>query len=216
MRLKRSLLWLALPIILGLSLALNTNLAFAERPTNPLLALYSRTKAVNYANYWAKGRNPNYKSFGVDSDGENCNDCTNYVSQVLRAGGMPQVRGSNDVFHWYHYKSNLGIWRVSKSWSATDWFNTFASQFQGSKFEYYQNGPSTLDAGDFFLMDLPTNPFVGPDHARIIVGWGKVLEGDEIGQWRLLANQHCVDRKKVRWDYNFNGTVLIWAWHVVY
>jgi hypothetical protein len=173
---------------------------------------YNRSAAVTYADTWAKARNSNYPNYGT---GNGCTDCTNYVSQVLNQGGLPQIPGSNDALHWYIYKNILGQWRGSKSWAATDWFNTHASQFQGTRYQYYSSVTS-LSAGDFFLMDLPTNPFQGPDHARVIVGWGTVLEGDEVGLYRLLANQHCVDRKRVKWDYSLPTGTLIWPWHVVY
>jgi Putative amidase domain len=175
--------------------------------------VYNRSTAVSYADTWAKSRNSNYPNYGT---GDGCNDCTNYVSQVLHNGGVPQISGSDDAFHWYTYKDFWGTWKGSKSWAATDWFNTHASQFQSTRYQYYSSGPSTLSSGDFFLMDLPTNPFQGPDHARVIVGWGTVLEGDQIGQYKLLANQHCVDRKRVRWDYNLPAGTLLWAWHVIY
>jgi len=176
-------------------------------------ASYNRTTAVNYADTWAKARNSNYPNYGTDT---NCTDCTNYVSQVLNQGGVPQIPGSDDERHWYTWRNIFGAWFGSKSWAATDWLNRHASQFQSTRYQYYSGGPSTLSGGDFFLMDLPTNPFQGPDHARVIVGWGNVQEGDQIGQYRLLANQHCVDRKRTRWDYNLPAGTAIWAWHVIY
>ena len=43
---------------------------------------YSPDKAIAYADKWATSRNPKYKSYpGVD--------CANFVSQCIRAGGMP-------------------------------------------------------------------------------------------------------------------------------
>ncbi|WKZ36959.1 MAG: amidase domain-containing protein [Anaerolineales bacterium] len=177
---------------------------------------YNRPAAVAYADLWAHDRNEDYPNYGIDSDGEQCNDCTNYISQILEAGGIPQIPGDNDEFHWYTYQNIWGTWFGSKSWAATDWFNMHVSQFQTTRYEYYPDGPSGLSAGDFFLMDLPTNPFQGPDHSRIIVGYGEVLEGDNLGEIMLLASQHCVDRKRVRWDYNLPQNVLLWAWHVVY
>lgn len=40
--------------------------------------------AIDYAHTWALGRNPAYRDFGD-------NDCTNFVSQCVFAGGMPMV-----------------------------------------------------------------------------------------------------------------------------
>lgn len=46
--------------------------------------MYDRNKAVAYAHKYAYSRNPNYYNF--DNIG---GDCTNFVSQVLAAGGEP-------------------------------------------------------------------------------------------------------------------------------
>lgn len=117
--------------------------------------VYNRSTAVTYADAWAKNRNTNYPNYGT---GTGCNDCTNYISQVLHQGGVPQISGSDDALHWFTYKDFWGTWKGSKSWAATDWLNTHASQFQSTRYQYISGGPSTLSAGDFFLMDLPTNP----------------------------------------------------------
>jgi hypothetical protein len=172
---------------------------------------YSRSDAVAHADTYAHSRSPDYPNYGT---GSGCTDCTNYVSQVLHKGGLPEIEGSDDIWHWYYYWHWWYGWRGSKTWAATDWLNTHASQYQGSRFEYKH--PSNLGAGDFFLMDLATNPFEGPDHARVIVGWGSVEEGDCIGCWRLLANQHCTDRKRVRWNYAIPGNTPVWGWRVVW
>jgi hypothetical protein len=173
--------------------------------------VYNRTNAVAYADTWAKARNSAYPNYGTGSD---CVDCTNYISQVLNQGGLPQVPGANDVFHWYTYTDIFGAKFGSKSWAATDQFNVYATQFP-AKFQQH-NTIATLSAGDVFVMDLASNDFVGPDHARVIVGTGVIQEGDLIGQTALLANQHCTDRKRVRWNYNLPAGTSVWGWHVIY
>ncbi|HUI87288.1 MAG TPA: amidase domain-containing protein [Anaerolineales bacterium] len=50
---------------------------------------YDRKAAKDYAEHWAGGVNPDYGSFGNA-------DCTNFVSQVLRAGGL-----TDDYPDWY-------------------------------------------------------------------------------------------------------------------
>lgn len=184
-------------------------------PTSANSYTYDRVAAVAYADLWAHDRNPNYPNYGVDADGNDCDDCTNFLSQVLEAGGLSQIPGDDDAFHWFTYQNIWGTWLGSRSWAATDWFNRHAAQYQATRYEYYPDGPSSLSEGDFFLMDLPTNPLEAPDHARIIMGVGVVLEGDYIGEWKLLASQHCIDRHRVVWDYKLPENVLLWAWHVI-
>ena len=49
---------------------------------------YDRRAAVHYAMKWFAGKNPNFKYFGVG-------DCTNFVSQALKYGGMRFLRTKN-------------------------------------------------------------------------------------------------------------------------
>lgn len=90
-------------------------------------ARYNRSKAIAYANKWArsggKKRNSAYPSFKKG-------DCTNFVSQVARAGGM-KMRGGGTcgdektTSEWYVGKTyipcsvSLPRWKWSTSWSTT-------------------------------------------------------------------------------------------------
>lgn len=175
-------------------------------------SVYNRTVAVNYADTWAHGRNPGFPNYGT-YDG--CLDCTNYVSQVLLAGGIPEIENQsfNDKYFWYSDYS----W-ASNTWAATDWFkqhldgNTSRYQFAG------QTGADieTLGMGDFFIMDAASIPIIGPDHASVIVGWGTVEEGTDKGQRRQLRNAHCNDRRRVKWDYGISSNDQLWAYRVKY
>ena len=193
-----------------------------------IMKSYDRIGAVNYADMWAHDRNSNYPNFGT---GCGCNDCTNYVSQSLHNGGIPLRTGNwdeNSVFEWW-YKKTLWWYDNSKTWSATDWFNTYLFQYP-DEFEF-RSWPTELEAGDFFLMDLrgaePEDPPDGiPDHARFVVGygWSSVNQQDYTDgcganliipptTYGLLVNQHCVDRKHVAWDYMIEG-IGLWPFHV--
>ncbi|MFI2478283.1 amidase domain-containing protein [Nocardia xishanensis] len=74
----------------------------------------SRAAAVEYANRWALGRNPAYEDLGES-------DCTNFVSQCLRAGGFqdegdggaPQIH-RDDNGRWYYDDDTL---KVDKSYT---------------------------------------------------------------------------------------------------
>lgn len=91
---------------------------FSASPTRA--GSYNRTDAANYADNWAHGRNSSYKNYG--SGCSNCNDCTNYVSQALYAGGYPMRTGNwntDSYFEWW-FRTVLLIKQNSKTWSATD------------------------------------------------------------------------------------------------
>lgn len=56
---------------------------------------YNARNAVNYAHRWARGFNPAYRCFDPRVAGEgpaNGGDCTNFVSQCLKAGGMRETK----------------------------------------------------------------------------------------------------------------------------
>ena len=62
--------------------------------------MYDREAAVRYANKWWNDYNPAYPKFDVD--------CTNYVSQCLRAGGAPM---------WGYPNREKGWWIQGGTWS---------------------------------------------------------------------------------------------------
>ncbi len=67
---------------------------------------YNRTLAFRYAQRWWNDHNPDYMNMGVD--------CTNYVSQVLHAGGFPMIKTSSRDSGWWYQRSPAN-W--SYSWS---------------------------------------------------------------------------------------------------
>lgn len=73
-----------------------------------VIFLYDRESALRYAHRWAYERNPEYYDF----DGLG-GDCTNFVSQVLAAGGAEQNYSQNG---WYFNSIN----DRSPSWSGVN------------------------------------------------------------------------------------------------
>ncbi|MBU2713424.1 amidase domain-containing protein [Zooshikella harenae] len=100
--------------------------------SNTTLVNYDRNAAIDYAYAWWDKRNPNYPDFGD-------NDCTNFISQAMIAGGFSQV-GSGDgcrdeatrtEFYvnantppWWCMGSNRH-WEWSTSWSVVDTFRAY-------------------------------------------------------------------------------------------
>jgi hypothetical protein len=165
-------------------------------------------------------------------------DCTNFASQVLRKGGYPLRTGNwnaNSIYEWwYQWVSGYGYIN-SKTWSATDWFNTYTAQYPA---EFQPTcWPSCLQAGDLILLDLTTNSNPGngipdglPDHARIVVSTSGPISQDPAdytdgcgGSYTVpsprtttLINQHCTDRKRVAWDYRLPANTRGWGIHVTW
>lgn len=96
------------------ALALAASLASA----GPALA-YNGTSAAAYADQWWNGSNPAYPSFS--------DDCTDFVSQALRAGGDAyvgqQYANTNDDTKWYVAEQVFAggsiRWYWSNSWSVS-------------------------------------------------------------------------------------------------
>lgn len=75
---------------------------------------YDRDKAVSYARKWALSYNPMYKNY--DNYG---GDCTNYISQCLKAGNIPFDNfGTNVIQKWYWYSDELR----TPTWTAAEPF----------------------------------------------------------------------------------------------
>lgn len=70
---------------------------------SPMLpSYYNRNAAVNYARRWALNPNPRYPYYTQNGD------CTNFVSQALRAGGLRDIHhGRRDwAQYWFFNNKN--------------------------------------------------------------------------------------------------------------
>jgi hypothetical protein len=69
---------------------------------------YSRLEAVRYAERWWNDYNPNYKKFQ--------DNCTNFISQCLHAGGAPMTGHPNRNKGWWYRNNNWSLsWSVAHS-----------------------------------------------------------------------------------------------------
>ena len=200
--------------------------------TPPNSYTYNRTSAVTYADNWAHLRNTNYPL--ANETDCNCNDCTNYISQVLHNGGYPLRTGDydeNSYYEWWFRDPAQYFVNYSTTWSATNWLNVYLTQYP-NEFDTVSS-VSTLEGGDFILLDLRNNdtnapiPDGKPDHGRIVVGYGNTSTNqsdytDGCGNnlsipsstYVLLANQHCTDRWHVAWNYNIQD-IPRWYIHII-
>ena len=94
----------------------------------------NRIAAVVYSERWAEGYNPEYESLGGGDL-----DCTNFASQVMRAGGFGAVgndiddwrRGDSD--DWYYQNDGLTFPgnTSSKTWTLAKENHNFVTQHSG-------------------------------------------------------------------------------------
>lgn len=179
---------------------------------------YDPTAAKNYADTWALSFNtPTYPQLG--------NDCTNFVSQALRAGGYPVQSGDKNSYHsWYENTNNYPIigytYDYSLSWSGAENLlnQLYVYNPGGSPTAYWSPGTNGSRAtslgsvGDVIFYDWGLGE--GISHASIQVAYGT----DALGWTGDLVDEHTSNRKHVFWslrDYNGNyATTWVTVEHV--
>ncbi len=102
---------------------------------------YDRFEAVRYAERWWNDYNPVYKRF--------TNNCTNFISQCLRAGGAPMTGFPDRGKGWWYQGNN---W--SYSWAVAHAFRWYLSGAKtGLRGEERQRA-SDLEVGDVICYDF--------------------------------------------------------------
>lgn len=139
---------------------------------------YNRREAVLYAERWWNNYNPDYKIFR--------NDCTNYISQCLHAGGAPMWGApKRDTGWWYNNKD----W--SYSWSLSHSMRWYLSGSSMGLIGVEVESPEKLLPGDVICYD-----FEGDnrwDHTTIVVA------KDERDM--PLVNAHTNSSRHRYWSY---------------
>lgn len=111
--------------------------AFADSNSN-----YNRDSAVSYAHRWASSPNPNYSNYISEDAG---GDCTNFVSQCVKAGGISNFRDwSPDSGPWILANQFRDRWK-SKCYDYTVytvggargfWLDVYNSLWPGDVVQY--------------------------------------------------------------------------------
>jgi Putative amidase domain len=151
---------------------------------------------VNYAQTYYHNYNP---AFGSYPD-----DCTNFVSQALHAGGWEYtwsdtgLKQATDDKQWWYYANDPypPYWDNSNSWSAVKDFYEFTitsgrGTYITSNKQSWNVSWQYIVPGDIILVDWDGNGTM--DHAMIVVStsgksWGSVTKDD------VLITQHTTDR----------------------
>lgn len=139
---------------------------------------YDRHKAVQYAERWWNSYNPAYRRFEVD--------CTNYVSQCLRAGGATMWGAPERERGWWYQEDNWSFsWAVAHS---LRWYLSGSTTgLQGKEVE----SASELYPGDIICYD-----FQGDgrwDHNTIVVA--------KDAYDMPLVNAHTDNSRHRYWSY---------------
>ncbi len=147
-----------------------------------LTNVYNRQRAVNYANRYWNSHNPYYLLFP--------DDCTNYVSQCLHAGGLPMVSGKNRNQGWW-YRRVSGGHSWSYSWAVAHSLYTLLRNGGPTGRCRVVSSPRDLELGDVLCYDWEGDGRW--NHNTIITAF------DAEGQ--PLVNAHTFNSQFRRWEY---------------
>lgn len=146
--------------------------------------VYDRLKAQQYAENWWNGANPHYLFFATD-------DCTNFVSQCLVAGGMPMLYTGKRASGWW-YKGKSGsqeLW--SYSWAVANALQLYLHSANNGSVAFRVDSPQQLTIGDVICYDW--NGDGRYQHSAF------VTSVNENGM--PLVNAHTVESRNRLWDY---------------
>lgn len=139
---------------------------------------YDRLKAVQYAETWWNEYNSAYHIFE--------NDCTNFISQCLRAGGAPMRGASNRSSGWWYSGTT---W--SYSWAVAHAFTLYLKNSKTGLRARQVASPDQLLLGDVICYDFEGDGRM--NHTTIVTG--KDAEG------MPLVNAHTTNSRLRYWSY---------------
>lgn len=143
---------------------------------------YDREAAVRYAHKYWNSYNPNFRGFSVD--------CTNYVSQVLYAGGIPMnYTGKTNTGWWYSGNGGKED-KWSYSWAVAHSLRWYLAAGKGIRVENVKSA-GELSPGDVICYDWDGDGVW--QHNTVVVGTNASGEP--------LVNAHTSNSQNRLWDY---------------
>ncbi|OEF98987.1 hypothetical protein BHF71_09870 [Vulcanibacillus modesticaldus] len=146
------------------------------------MGAYDREKVVYYADKWWNSYNPRFRHFE--------DDCTNYVSQCLFAGGAPMTYAANRSGWWYKGNgSKSDSW--SFSWTVAHNLRWFLEVNKRGLTATVVSSAGQLTIGDVICYDFDGDGKW--QHNTIVTAI------DSSGM--PLVNAHSINSKKRYWSY---------------
>ncbi|KAA0547334.1 amidase domain-containing protein [Bacillus sp. BGMRC 2118] len=152
-------------------------LSFADDARNTRF-VYDRRAAVRYAEQWWNDYNPKYKKFE--------NDCTNFISQCLHAGGAPMTGYPNRGKGWWMQNNS---W--SYSWSVAHSLRLYLANSKSGLRAVEKRSASELMPGDVICYDFEGDGRF--NHNTMVVA--KDANG------MPLVNAHTTNSRMRYWSY---------------
>ncbi|MEW9032606.1 MAG: amidase domain-containing protein [Planifilum fimeticola] len=157
---------------------------------------YNRAKAVEYAyKWWNKRNNEEYGFYSRERGGcYDCwYDCTNFVSQVIKNGGIKERVGKYNLYDYWFYNDD----RPALTWSLA---HSFYLHMKNVRHAQNATWPSDLQVGDIISVDFEGDGQI--NHSVVIT---KIQNG------QIFATYHSSDNK----DKNITDWLLhydVFAW----
>ncbi|MFC4075851.1 amidase domain-containing protein [Salinithrix halophila] len=129
---------------------------------------YDRAKVREYAyKWWNKRNNEQYGFYSRERGGcYDCwYDCTNFVSQAMKAGNFKEKKGRYDWYDYWYYNDT----RPAMTWSVA---NSFFKHMKLVRKAQQASDPSQLKVGDILNVDFEKDGYI--DHSVIVtkIEWG--------------------------------------------
>jgi len=147
------------------------------------MRIFNRVAAVEYALKWALGRNPAYRDHSRNTGGGG--DCTNFVSQVMLAGGWPQVPAAVPV-PW-----NNNFWFSDGSSGSHSWAG--AVNFQ--KFLKISGRAAPCGRNELTFGDIVFQETDHPIHTMVVTHAIQVSHLHPEANNEIFLSYHSLDRK---------------------
>lgn len=186
-------------IMLNTGIVCNAATAAQKRGSN-----YNRGVAKQYALKWANSYNPAYFSFG--------NDCINFVSQSLQAGGYQdgkapgwhKPKSAADTGPWTSISLFIDAWTQTKrvKWGTINGVRDGYKVKVSAVPTYMKGSDSGPQLGDIVFYDFngKTNTYAGFEHSAIISnGDLYTVDGVETRVKQLKVCAHTNARRNVSW-----------------
>ncbi|MBA4493423.1 amidase domain-containing protein [Paenactinomyces guangxiensis] len=146
---------------------------------------YRRDLAVRYADIHWNSPNPQYRYFSEDN-------CTNFISQCVHAGGIPMEVSNNPGKGWWYQRRGGRGDRWSYSWTVAHSFYLYLKRQRSDGLRAIQmESPEQLDLGDVICYDWEGD---GRWNHNVIV-----TRFDPNGA--PLVNAHTINSRHRYWEY---------------
>ena len=150
----------------------------AAQPDYSAITPFDRDKAIEYAHRWALDRNPSFLDFD-----ELGGDCTNYVSQILLAGGCPM--DYTPTYGWYYTSGS----EKSPSWTGVEQLYNYLVKDKGRGISAREISADEAAPGDIVQLSFNNRHF---QHTPFIVEVTRGA-GEPFGYDQIKINAHSFD-----------------------